>query len=71
MYDLVNLDIEYVGDSSAENWNGTGKCSTHHGESDCYADVYNLCGSVAVGGDKAWKFTECMFELQVCSCLYM
>ena len=29
-------------------WNGTGTCTTHHGESDCYADLYNLCG----GGDR-------------------
>lgn len=57
-FDLIDLDIEYIGDAQAADWDGTGKCSTHHGESDCYADAYNLCSVEAVGGERAWMFTQ-------------
>jgi hypothetical protein len=64
MIDIIDLDIEYIGDGSAQDWNGTGKCSTHHGESDCYADIYSLCAVHVASSFKSWKFTECMFEMQ-------
>lgn len=57
-YDIIDLDIEFIGDAQAASWDGTGKCSTHHGESDCYADVYNLCGVNVVGGNRSWIFTQ-------------
>jgi hypothetical protein len=68
--DLVDLDLNFVGGSAYDDdigvWNGTGTCTTHHGESDCYADLYNLCVREATEGVVAdyWPFTECMFSSQ-------
>ena len=70
MADLVDLDLNFVGGSAYDDdigvWNGTGTCTTHHGESDCYADLYSLCVREATEGVVAdyWPFTECMFSSQ-------
>ena len=70
MKDIVNLDINFLGGSAYDDdigvWNGTGACSTHHGESDCYADLYNLCARSTSNEtlEVYWPFTECMFESQ-------
>lgn len=69
--DVVALDLNFLGGSAYDDdigvWNGTGTCSTHHGEADCYADVYNLCARQAAGDQGVsgyWPFTECMFASQ-------
>jgi len=69
---IVDFDLSFLGGSAHEDdpvpvYNGTGTCETHHGESDCFADAYNLCAQHEVGvGSLArwWAFTECMFNSQ-------
>ena len=70
MADIVALDLNFLGGSAYDDdvgvWNGTGTCTTHHGEADCYADVYNLCARQVTGDvvSQYWPFTECMFASQ-------
>lgn len=70
----MDLDLNFLGGSAYDDdigvWNGTGPCTTHHGESDCYADVYNLCARKITGDDLAayWPFTECIFNNQANLC---
>lgn len=71
----MDLDLNFLGGSAYDDdigvWNGTGVCITHHGESDCYADLYNLCARNITGGELAayWPFTECIFMNQANLCL--
>ena len=62
--DIVALDLNFLGGSAYDDdigvWNGTGSCTTHHGESDCYADIYNLCTRSVTKG--YWPVTECLFQ---------
>ena len=64
--DIVALDLNFLGGSAYDDdigvWNGTGSCTTHHGESDCYADIYNLCTRSVTKG--YWPVTECLFQNQ-------
>lgn len=68
--DIVELDLNFLGGSAYDDdigvWNGTGSCTTHHGESDCYTDVYNLCTRSETGRDLSsyWPVMECLFENQ-------
>mmetsp|Transcript_10203 Transcript_10203/g.12379 ORF Transcript_10203/g.12379 Transcript_10203/m.12379 type:complete len:198 (+) Transcript_10203:160-753(+) len=63
MFEITNMNINFIGD-----WDGTGKCSTFHGESDCYADTYNLCGAAVAPANKSWAFTHCMYANQQALC---
>lgn len=71
--DVIDLDLHFLGGSAYDDtpvWNGTGACTTHHGESDCYADIYNLCARQESGNNLTayWPFTYCMFASQELLC---
>lgn len=66
---MVNLSLNFLGGSAHDDdigvWNGVGTCETFHGESDCFADLYNLCARKVVPDlSSFWPFTECLFASQ-------
>lgn len=65
--DLRNVTDFYI--NFLGPWNGTGTCATeHHGEMDCYGDLFHLCGRAATRrreeDTRYVDFSNCLFHSQ-------